>query len=126
MPPHNAVEHLQLAFNTLGRQINILTPDNGTVTAVAGAATLNKIAGVVTTAALSTAAGGTYTLTLTNSEILAADLVMVSVDANGSAGTPTVASVEPAAGSVVIIIQNIHSADAFDSAIKIMFMTFTV
>lgn len=92
-----------------------------TVSAAGGAATLNKSAGVVTSEALTTAAGATYTLTLTNSAIAAADQVLVSVNANGSTGAPTVTSVVPAAGSVVINIQNIHASVAFNGAIKIMF-----
>ena len=98
--------------------------DSGTKTATAsaGAATLNKNAGVITTEALTTAAGATYTLTLTDSAIAATDQVMVSVQKNGSTGTPVVTSVDPAAGSVVIIIQNIHASAAFNAALKVAFV----
>jgi len=101
-----------------------LTLDTGTktATAVAGAATLAKDAGVITSEALTTAAGATYTLTLTNSSIAAADQVFVSVSPVAGTGTPVVASVIPAAGSVVIVIQNIHASAAFNAAIKISFM----
>jgi hypothetical protein len=98
--------------------------DNGTrtATATAGAATLAKTSGVITTEALTTAAGATYTLTLTNSKIAAADQVYVSV-ANGTntAGMPVVCTVTPAANSVVIVLQNIHSADALNGTLKISF-----
>lgn len=95
-----------------------------TATAVAGAATLNKSAGVVTTEALTTVAAGVYTLTLTNSKIAAADQVFVSIN-NGtnSAGSPQVERVTPAAGSVVIVIRNAHISTAFNGTLKIAFMT---
>lgn len=100
--------------------------DNGTktATAVAGAATLNKAAGVITSEALTTAAGATYTLTLTNSTIAAADQVFASV-ANGTAttGMPAVTTVKPAAGSVVIVVQNVDAAAAVNGNLKIRFMS---
>lgn len=103
-------------------QFEQLLPDNGTATATAGAATLNKMAGVITSEALTTAAGATYVLTLTNSVIAAADMVFASVDDNGSTGTPAITTVALAAGSVVITVQNIHATVAFNAAIKISFM----
>lgn len=97
--------------------------NGGTGTAASNAVTLNQGSGVITLEALTTAAGATYTLTLTNSYIAAADIVLVMVDLGaGTDGTPVVTSVEPAAGSVVIIIQNIHASDAFNAAIKIRFV----
>lgn len=99
--------------------------DTGTKTATAssGAATLNKMAGVVTSESLTTAAGATYTLTLTNSDIAAADQVLVSVgNGSNSAGTPAVASVTPGAGSVVVVVQNIHASAALNGTIKIAFV----
>jgi hypothetical protein len=103
---------------------NSLAIDSGTktATATAGAATLSKGSGVITSEALTTAAGATYTLTLTNTAIAAADMVFASV-ANGTAttGTPVVATVKPAAGSVVIIIQNIHASAAVNGTLKIAF-----
>lgn len=103
-----------------------LAIDSGTktATAVAGAATLAKGSGVVTSEALTTAAGATYTLTLTDTQIAAADQVFASV-ALGTAttGTPAVTTVKPAAGSVVIIVQNVHASAALNGTIKIAFMT---
>lgn len=93
-----------------------------TATAVAGAATLNKMSGVVTSEALTTAAGGTYLLTLTNSDIAAADIVLASVNLGaGTGGVPCVTAVKPGAGSVTILIQNIHASAAFNAAIVISF-----
>lgn len=81
----------------------------GTATATAGAATLNAHTGKVTTEALTTAQNANYTLTITNSQIAAADIVLVSI-ANGTntQGTPVLLRVTPAAGSVAIVIRNAH------------------
>ena len=99
--------------------------DTGTKTATAssGAATLNKMAGVVTSEALTTIAGATYTLTLTNSNIAATDQVFASVEMGASTtGTPAVTSVTPGTTSVVIVIQNIHATAGLNGAIKIAFL----
>lgn len=101
--------------------------DTGTKTATAasGAATLNKNAGVVTSESLSTAAGATYTLTLTNSTIAAADQVMVDVGmGSATTGTPSVASVTPGAGSVVVVVQNIHGTAALNGTLTVAFVVF--
>lgn len=94
-----------------------------TATATAGAATLAKSAGVVTSEAVTTAAGANYVLTLTNSRVAAADQVFASV-ANGtnSAGSPVVATVQPAGGSVVITIRNAHASAAFNGTLRVSFL----
>lgn len=96
-----------------------------TATATAGAATLNKPSGKITTAALTTAAAAEYTLTLTNSEIAAADIVLASVAyGTATAGTPVVTRVTPGAGSVEILVKNDHATVAFDGTIVISFVVF--
>lgn len=102
-----------------------LTMDSGTKTATAsaGAATLNKSSGVITSEAITTAAGAVYTLTLTNSKVSATSNVFANVNLGaGTGGTPAIASITPASGSVVIKVQNIHASAAFNAAIKIGFM----
>ena len=104
--------------------VSALHLDTGTKTATAssGAATLNKMAGVVTSEALTTAAGAEYTLTLTDSDIAAADQVFASVsNGTSTAGTPAIATVTPSAGQAVIVVQNIHATAAFNGTIKIAF-----
>lgn len=106
---------------TKGRfNVGHLGMSGGTVTGAAGAATLNQPSGVVTTESLTTAAGATFTETLTNAFIAAADVVLVSVTTTGN-GTPVVSKVTPAAGSVVIVVQNVHASAAFSAAIKLSF-----
>lgn len=96
-----------------------------TATAVAGAATLNKNGGVVTSEALTTVAGADYTLTLTNSQIAAGDQVFASVqNGTNSAGEPVVGAVTPGAGQVVIKVRNAHATDAFNGTLKVSFVRF--
>jgi hypothetical protein len=95
--------------------------DGGTVTGAAGAATLNKPSGTITTESLTTAAAGTFTETLTNSYIAAADIVLVTVSTTGT-GEPAVHKVTPAAGTCVITIRNNAAAAAFNAALVIKFV----
>ncbi len=95
----------------------------GAATAVAGAATLNAQTGKITSEALTTAQNAIYTLTLTNNQIAAADIVIATV-ANGTntQGSPVVTRVQPAAGSVVILVPNLHaSAQALNGTIVVSF-----
>ena len=99
--------------------------DTGTKTAsaTAGAATLNKMAGVVTSESITTAAGSDYTLTLTNSDIAAADQVFASVQlGSATTGEPCVTSVTPASGSAVIKVRNVAASAAFNGTIVVSFM----
>lgn len=102
-----------------------ITVDTGTktATATAGAATLNTAAGTVTSEALTTAAGADYTLTLTNAKVVATSIVLVSVDngTNTTAGI-TACRVTPAAGSVVILVRNLHASSALNGTIKIRYV----
>lgn len=112
-----------------GLQSSSVYLDIGTDTAthpdtVSGAATINKVAGIVTTNAdVNSAAGAIYTLTLGNTLISASSIVLASVTTTG-AGTPTIAKVTPGSESCVIVVQNIHSANAFNAALKISFVVF--
>jgi hypothetical protein len=96
--------------------------DTGTVTAVAGAATLNTLSGKVTSEALTTAAAADYVLTVTNSKVTAASLVVASAD-NGTNTTEGLAinRVTPGAGSLVIRVRNTHATVALNGTIKISF-----
>lgn len=97
--------------------------DSGTATATAGAATLNKQLGVITTESLTTAGGAAYTLTLTNSAVSATSRVFASV----CNGTNTVANyhvetVTEASGSVAIVIRNNTAATPLNGTLKIKFV----
>jgi hypothetical protein len=100
-----------------------LNADTGLATAAAGAATLHKMAGVVTTEAVTTAAGADYILTLTNKTVSATDIVIATVNngTNTTAGI-TVCRVTPSAGSLVIFIRNLHASVALNGTLKICFL----
>lgn len=98
------------------------SPDTGTATATAGAATLAKVAGKITSEALTTAAGALYTLTITNTKIEATDIVFASVAyGTSTTGTPVVTRVTPTANSLVIILQNIHASAALNGTVVVSF-----
>lgn len=101
-----------------------LTIKSSTGTAAAGAVTLNAYSGVVTSEALTTAQNASYTLTITNSFIAATDLVFASLkNGTNTQGTPVIVRVTPAAGSLVIIVKNMHdSAQALNGTIVITFV----
>ena len=105
--------------------LNSLKLDTGTktATATAGAATLAKSSGKITSEALTTAGLASYTLTLTNSLVAATDQLFVSV-ANGTntQGTLGVGPVVCGSGSATIIIHNLHATEALNGTIVISFM----
>ena len=117
------------AVTATNATVTNLTIDTGTktATATAGAATLNKTSGKITSESLTTAAAAAYTLTLTNSTIAATDIVFASVanDTN-SAGIPIVGRVTPGSGSVTILVENQHASAAFNGTIVISFMVVNV
>lgn len=104
---------------SVGGSINA---DSGTAAATGGAATLSKMAGKITSEALTTAAGADYTLTLTNTTVAATDMIFASVDngTNTTAGL-AVGRVTPGAGSAVILIRNTHATVALNGTIVISF-----
>ena len=83
--------------------------------------TLNVQSGVLTTKALTTAALGNYTLTLTNSLIVATSKVFAIVRTNTS-GIPVISQCAPTTGSCSIIMFNLHASVALSSAITISFI----
>jgi hypothetical protein len=93
----------------------------GTATGTAGAATLNNKCGKITTESLTTAAAAVFTETITNSAVAAADLCFASVVSAGT-GIPTIAEVAPAAGSLVITVQNLAAAAAFNTTLVISYL----
>lgn len=102
-----------------------ISTDEGTKTAsaTAGAATLAKTQGKITSESITAAAGADYVLTLTNTKIAATDIVLVSV-ANGTNTTEGLAvnRVQPAAGSAVIRIRNTHASAALNGTIVVSFL----
>lgn len=93
-----------------------------TATATAGAATLNQPSGKITSEALSTAAGATYTLTITDNQIAATDIVFASpAFGTNTTGETGIIRVTPGAGSVAIIVKNTHASAALNGTIVVSF-----
>lgn len=115
-----------LGYGTAAVPLNSIQLDSGTKTAAAtaGAATLNKSSGVVTSEALTTAAAGTYTMTITNSKVAAADVVQVTLaKGTSTTGAPALISATPGAGVITLVIQNVGTV-ALNGTIKAMFTVF--
>ena len=94
-----------------------------TATAVAGAVTLNKTSGYIVSESLTTAAGATYTLTITNSAIVAVDTAFASVQMRGSTtGLPHIATVSTSAGALTIVVRNAHASAALNGTISVSFL----
>lgn len=94
----------------------------GMGTATGNTPTINNGSGIITTAALATAAGGTQAITMANNRVTASDAVQATLDNNGSTGTPVVANVRVTDGQIVFLIQNIHASVALNAAVKIYFV----
>lgn len=90
-----------------------------TGTATAGAATCSAQRCVLTSEALTTAAGATYTMTVTNTVVDATDVILCSL-ANGtnSAGDPRITRVTPGNDSFTILVINDHASAALNGTIK--------
>lgn len=96
-----------------------------TASATAGAATLNQPSGVITSEALTTAAASaaTYTLTITNSQTIATDIVQVTLgNGTNTQGTPVLVSATPAAGSIVCKVNNAHPTLALNGTLTFAFV----
>lgn len=104
------------------QRVSIGEVQPGLGTATGNSVTINNGAGIVTTAALSTAAGATQAITVSNNRVAVGDLVLASVDANGSTGTPVVTSAAITANQIVVTLQNIHASVAFNGALKVYFL----
>lgn len=100
--------------------VSVLIGDDNTATSTAAAATNNHTGSVITTEALTTAAGADYTFTLTDANIGANSIVLISI-ANGTNTTvyPVAHSIQPAAGSVVFKIRNAHASSALNGTLVI-------
>jgi hypothetical protein len=89
-------------------------------TSASTAVTLNKNCGQITTVALTTAAAAEESFTVNNDKVAATDVIAVSTTYAG-AGTPFVSVKGVGAGSFVIVISNLHAANALDAALVINF-----
>lgn len=112
------------SFSEIGRFLrNLAARPVGAVAATAGAATLSALQGKVTSEALTTAQNAIYTLTLTNDQVAAGDIVLASV-ANGTntQGTPMIGRVTAGSGQMVVQVINKHAtAEALNGTVVVSF-----
>jgi hypothetical protein len=93
-----------------------LDADSGTVTLSSNAGTLSKMAGVITTEALTTAAGAGQALTITNTLAATTSIVLVTrTGGTSTGGTPT-------ASTITITLDNKHASAAFDGTFILSFL----
>lgn len=91
--------------NVMAAGANVIT-DKATGTATAGAVTINKQSGVITTVALTTASGAAATITLTNSQIAATSVLLCQIQ-GGTNTTPGITIIAtPGAGTATILLEN--------------------
>lgn len=111
------------SWNSAGS--SVLNADSGTTTASGtggtSTATLSKMAGIITTDAITTAAGATHTMTITNTLVASGDLVLVWLV--GGANTKPGTQIEALAGSsaITVKIKN-NNAAAIDGTVIFGFM----
>lgn len=113
--------HIDLQLSAKGNGI-VSVGDEGTGTTSSFAVTLNTQKGVITTEALTTAAGSTQNITLTNSKMTADTVMLVTLGAGtNTAGTPLL-FITPGSGSATITILNAHASAALNGTLKIHFV----
>jgi hypothetical protein len=108
----------KMTFGAGGKMV----PDNSTGTASSAAVTLSKMAGVITSESVTTAAGSAATITVTNTLCAATSMLFVTrIGGTSAGGTPVIKAV-PGAGSFVITIDNKHASAAFDGTFIFSFL----
>jgi hypothetical protein len=95
-----------------------------TGTASAGAVSVEGKVGKITTESLTTAKDAAYTLTVTDTEVVADDIVLASAClGTATTGVPVVGAVTPADGSFTMIVHNKDTGSAaFNGTLKISFL----
>ena len=93
----------------------------GTSATPSDAHTINAPAGTCIVTHGATAALATRTVTITNSLVTAASVVVASINTYGGNGTPLVKEVTPGAGEIVIEIYNAHATDALSANFGLAF-----
>lgn len=91
-----------------------------TAKAVSGAAVAHGEAALITSEALTTAAGATYTLTLGNEDIQPNSVVLAAIyNGTNTQGDPSLATVAVSLGKAVISIVNRHASQALNGTLQI-------
>lgn len=113
-------------LNTINPTAGILEADKLVLTKAAvtqgtsktTAVPITTFTGIITTVALSDAANASFSFDVTNADIAATNVVLVSVDQNGSTGFAVVAAAS-ASGKFTVKVKNVDASAALNAAIKI-------
>lgn len=100
-----------------------LTQAAATVTQITSSSTgvtVNALTGAITTVALTTGVGAEERFTVTNNQVAAGDVPVLSTTYNG-AGTVGLSVQKVATGVFDVVITNLHAANAFNAAMVINF-----
>ena len=114
-----------IALSLLGKGTGLVTVgDSGTAsctgTGATSTATSSKQVSLLTTASLTTAAGSTHTITLTNTKVTANSVFSMYVTrASATTGVPYVTKITPGSGTVDIEITNIHPSAAINGTLRV-------
>lgn len=99
-----------------------INADTSTATASGGTATLNKMAGKVTTNTMTTSPLNAFTLTLLNSTIAAGDIVLATIGNFSTAGIPILIQTTPSSGACTFGIFNADSSNSFNGTVVVSFL----
>lgn len=102
----------------------ILVGTSSTATASGGSATINAQRGVLTTEALTTAAGSATVVTLKNTSISTTSQILASVRSGSSntTGYPTIGAITPFGGSATISVMNAYNLGSLNGSVVISFI----
>lgn len=87
-------------------------------TAVANAVTTTANGGVITTAALTTAAAGTQTITINKAGVVATDRAMAQLAGGTNTRNVAIASVVCGANTIVVTLRNDDPTNALNGTVK--------
>ncbi len=111
-----------LTFNAGG----LFNADTGTATATgsgtSGSATVNKMAGRVTTTSMTTNPVNSYALTISNSTVATGDLIFATIDALSTSGIPILLRAASGSGTIAISIFNADTVSSFNGPVVVSFL----
>lgn len=98
----------------------ILNKVNGTESG--NAVTASGVAGLLTTSSLSTAAGGSYSITWTNTAITSTSVVLLQLSGGTNTTESVVLKVTPGSGTATLVIYNVGPTNALNGTILISYL----
>lgn len=92
------------------------------ITSIATGVVCNALSGVITTVSQTVAGGAEADIVVTNSQVVATDVVVACIKTHTSAGTFIVGVATVAAGSFTLRLTNLHATAAGDNVLVINFL----